>query len=130
MSLNSEISLSYSSGIHSHYASRSPYQHPYSSFTVEKGFDDPKEMEEIAKALYPDSFTSYWLPDKKVDNDYYVTVIYKSGMGRGESYSSSFYMLADEIPDFVKERTVYQQDGDPVRVPVDTAVPAGEFYNF
>ncbi len=102
----------------------------YSSFTVEKGFDDPKEMEEIAKALYPDRFTSYWLPDKKVDNDYYVTVIYKSGMGRGESYSSSFYMLADEIPDFVKERTVYQQDGDPVRVPVDTAVPAGEFYNF
>ena len=78
----------------------------YSSFTVEKGFDDPKEMEEIAKAIYPDSFTSYWLPDQKVDNDYYVTVIYKSGMGREESYSSSFYMLADEIPDFVKERTV------------------------
>ncbi len=98
----------------------------YSSFTVEKGFDDPKEMEEIAKALYPDSFTSYWLPDQKVDNDYYVTVIYKSGMGREESYSSSFYMLADKIPDFVKERTVYQGDG-PARVPVNTAVPGGYF---
>ena len=79
-----------------------------------------------SKALYPDSFTSYWLPDQKVDNDYYVTVIYKSGMGREESYSSSFYMLADEIPDFVKERTVYQGDG-PARVPVNTAVPGGYF---
>ncbi len=104
-------------------------RYSYSSFGIEEAFSDSAEMEEIAKALYPDSFREYWMPDNVVDGDYYVTVIYTKKQENAESYSSSFMMLADEIPDFVKEKTTYKGDGSPTgSAPISNAVQVPAYY--
>lgn len=96
----------------------------YSNYAIEAAFSDREEIEEIAECIYPDSFTDYWLPNGVVDHDYYVTVTYKAETGN-RSYTSSFFMLADKIPDFVKEQTLYREDGESKGYPaVDRAIPA------
>ena len=101
----------------------------YSNFAVEEAFSDSREMAEIAEALYPDSFREYWMPEEVVDGEYYVTVIYTKKQENAESYSSNFMMLADEIPDFVKEKTTYKGDGSPTNsAPITNAVPVPAYY--
>lgn len=94
----------------------------YADYTVEAAFDDPQEMREIADAVYPDSFTDYWMPEDVLDNDYYVTVIFKKEQEKTDNYSGSYRMVADRIPDFVKEATAYQEDDETSAIPSDTVI--------
>ncbi len=88
-------------------------KYTYSNFTVEESFVDREEIETIIGSLYPESFMDFWVPDGVLDYEYTVTVVYKSSQSDGESYASTFRMLKDKIPDFVKERTTYKGDGEP-----------------
>lgn len=101
----------------------------YQDYTVEAAFSDRAEMEEIVKGVYPDSFTDYWMNDGVLNYDYYVTVTYKAGTKNG-SYTSTFFMMADQIPDFVKEQTLYQGNGESSQNFVEErAVPAQYYTN-
>lgn len=83
----------------------------YADFQTEASFEDRSEMEQIADALYPDSFGEFWAPDDMLNTDYSVTVVYKNGIEAGDNtntYTNIYYMIADSIPDFVKEKTAYQ----------------------
>lgn len=83
----------------------------YADFQTEASFEDRGEIEQIASALYPDNFMEFWTPGDTLDTDYSVTVVYKNGIETEDNinaYTGSYYMLADRIPDFVKEKTVYK----------------------
>lgn len=82
----------------------------YQDFNVEIAIDDPEEIKRIADAVYPENFNEFWMPDGTLDTDYYVTVIYKKSTEDTDSYASGYYILADRIPDFVKERTAYTEE--------------------
>ncbi|MBO5094215.1 MAG: tripartite tricarboxylate transporter TctB family protein, partial [Lachnospiraceae bacterium] len=80
-------------------------------FQTEASFTDKGEMEQIKEALYPNSFAEFWTPGDMLDADYSVTVVYKNGIeteDTGNRYTNGYYMLAGEIPDFVKEKTTYK----------------------
>ena len=82
---------------------------PYRDFEVEETFDDRAELEQIVPALYPDTFTDYWVPDGTINTGIYATVIYKSDVSiKSETYVG-YYMQEELLPDFVRERTQYTE---------------------
>jgi len=94
------------------YAEEEGVSYGYIDYSVEAGFDDEKEMQQIADCLYPDSFTEFWTPEDVLDHDYYVTVIFKKEAEGMDGYSYSYYVQADQIPDFVREKTAYVEGGE------------------
>ena len=78
-------------------------------FMVEETFEKRDELEQIIPALYPDTYTEYWIPDGELNTGYYVTVIYKTGAEVHADMYVGYYMLEDKIPDFVRERTKYAE---------------------
>lgn len=79
----------------------------YADFETEAVFDDPAEIKQIAAAVYPEAFTEFWVPQDTLNTDYYVTVVYKKALENADGYVGGYYMIADCIPDFVKEKTAY-----------------------
>lgn len=82
----------------------------YTDYSVEEEFSDPAEIEQILDCIYPDCFIDYYLPANLLDSDYYVQVIAKAGDDSNyrSDYGSTYMVLKDSLPEFVKERTVYR----------------------
>ena len=78
-------------------------------FMVEEAFTERSELEQIIPALYPDTYTDYWMPEGKLNTGYYVTVYYKPDARVNSEVYINYYMLEDKIPDFVRERTTYSE---------------------
>ncbi len=94
----------------------------YMDYSVEAAFTDEKEMQEIIDSLYPDNFTEYWIASGILDNDFNVTVVFKKDVEGMDGYAYSYYVQADKLPDFVRERTVFTEE-DASSAPIDRAVP-------
>lgn len=78
----------------------------YADYTQEK------EMEEIAAHIYPESMpTSYWDHGKQTEPDYEVIVYFKADSQLTRTFGASAYygFLEGEVPDFVKEDTLYRE---------------------
>ncbi len=76
-------------------------------FTVEAAFEDREEMSRILDAVYPTGFDYVWMPEDTLNYDYRVTLVYKSAAG-GKERSEEYFLIADQIPDFVAEKTAYR----------------------
>ncbi len=76
---------------------------------VVERFEDPEEIAEIIKGLYPSYMDLYWNEREALDHNYDVVISFKAdteypyGLGY---YSYDF--LSGEVPDFVVERTAYK----------------------
>lgn len=78
----------------------------YADYTQEK------ELEEIAAHIYPESMpTRYWDHGKQMESDYEVIVYFKADSQLTKTYGPSAYygFLEGEVPDFVKEDTLYRE---------------------
>ena len=76
---------------------------------VTEQFDDPKEIEAILSAIYP-NLEMYWNESDAVDRNYEITISFQKDAaypyGRGY-YTFNFF--SGQIPDFVVERTAYAE---------------------
>ena len=82
----------------------------YKDYSVEEEFSDPSEIARILDCIYPDCFVDYYMPANLLDSDYYVQVIAKApdDSNYRSDYGSTYMVLRDRLPEFVKERTVYR----------------------
>lgn len=75
---------------------------------VTAAFEEPEEVAEICKALYPGGLSTSWNDRRILDYDYSVTVSFKTGTGY--SYVKGYtecYFIKDKVPEFVKQRTAF-----------------------
>ena len=82
----------------------------YTDYSVEEEFSAPDEIAQILDCIYPDCFVDYYMPANLLDSDYYVQVIAKApdDSNYRSDYGSTYMVLRDRLPEFVKERTVYR----------------------
>ena len=82
----------------------------YKDYSVEEEFSNPSEIARILDCIYPDCFVDYYMPANLLDSDYYVQVIAKAqdDSNYRSDYGSTYMVLRDRLPEFVKERTVYR----------------------
>lgn len=72
---------------------------------VSEDFNDPQEIAEIVKGLYSD-YSNGWIPSDMLDNNYRVTISYKSNAGYPYVKGYNDYtFISGQVPDFVAERT-------------------------
>ncbi|WWR17175.1 DUF6449 domain-containing protein [Lachnospiraceae bacterium JLR.KK008] len=98
----------------------------YIDFSVEATFEDAQEMQQIADAIYPQNFDDFWMPGDTLDRDYDVTVVFKQEPDMTDSDRGSYgnyYMLTDQIPEFVKEATLYREGSETGAVSGETVQP-------
>lgn len=75
-------------------------------------YTQEKEMEEIAAHIYPDTLpVSYWDHGKQMETDYDVIVHFKAESQLTRTYGATAWygFLEDEVPDFVREDTLYRE---------------------
>ncbi len=79
-------------------------------YAVTKVFYDTEQIKELADALYPYDFNTYWMPEGTISQDYEVTVQYKNGMADSAYYRGSEYagLIADRIPAWLERETAYE----------------------
>lgn len=74
-------------------------------------FDNSKEIEEIARNLYPQDLTMYWNGANMTDIDYQVVITFKPDTeypyGRGYFY---YRFLNGQVPDFVEKATAHTRN--------------------
>lgn len=80
------------------------------NFEVHKTFTDETQIRELAEAIYPSGFTSYWKAPGVISNDYYVTIQYKN-----EETDSAYYRGSNDaelitrlIPSWLETETAYK----------------------
>lgn len=74
-------------------------------------YTDEAELKQIVECIYPENLiVSDWDHGKTLDRDYQVIVYFKADSDITRNYGTNAYygFLEGEIPDFIREDTVYQ----------------------
>ena len=80
------------------------------NYAVTKVFNDAEQIRELADALYPNEFDTYWMQEGAISEDYEVTVQYKNGLTDSSYYRGNEYarLIADRIPAWLERETAYE----------------------
>lgn len=79
---------------------------------VYANYTQKEELEEIAAHIYPDTMpVSYWDHGKRTEADYEVIVHFKAESRLTRTYGATAWygFLEGEVPDFVREDTLYRE---------------------